>query len=897
MRYIIDPNPSASPQSLGGKGSALAAVGDSGVLIPPWFAVSPEAFKESLGESAWQALSNSHDPCQVTEIIAGLKPCTRLDEELREGLARLCPNDERIAVRSSAIDEDGVEHSSAGQLESFLFVSPAEALDRIADVWRSGYSERVYAYRAAKGMPSPPSAPAVVIQRMVEPKAAGVAFSVDPVLDQKDLCIVTAVPGLGSALVSGETDADTYYVNRRGRVTHRAVANQQSIPCPASHNIPGSHKINGVVRVPVSDSQAQRSVLDDKEIVSVAKLARRMESHFGCPQDIEWAVEDGRLYLLQTRPITVPGPRTASKGALNVWDNANIAESYSGVTTPLTFTFARRVYEEVYRQLCRKLGIPRAAINAHDDTFARMLGLIRGRIYYNLLSWYRILALLPGFSTNRQFMEQMMGVDQSLSEEVRLQGPAPSLLGTFGDRVGIAVAGFGLLANFILLPYKKRRFLERLDQTLAPTDPPLEEMPPDALGAHYRGLERQLLARWDAPLINDLFAMIFFGILRKLSVSWCGDQETGLHNDLLCGESGIVSVEPARRMRTMAKIARQHPTFAALLTEASNETILEAMSRAPEFERHYHDYLNTFGDRCIDELKLESPTVLDDPTSLLRSVGRMAKSSGDGERNTGPANAAVRRKAEERVSAALSWSPLKKLVFRWVLRQARVLVRDRENLRFERTRVFGRARRIFVTFGRRFHELGLLAAPQDIFYLEVDEVLGLVEGTASTVRLKNLVDVRRAEFEDYSNSEPPPNRFETRGMVASAPFRQSSGGGNRGLEGSTLKGLGAAAGTVRGPARLITDPRATALCPGDILVARRTDPGWIVLFTEAAGILVEHGSLLSHVAIVARELGIPTVVSLPGLMDFLKDGDLVELDGASGVVRRIEKSNRDADSK
>ncbi len=891
MRYVIDPDPSASPQCLGRKGAALAAVKGTDVLIPPWFAVSPEAFKESLGESAWQALSNSPDLCQATEILAGLKPCSRLDEELREGLARLCPNDERIAVRSSATDEDGVEHSSAGQLESFLFVSPAEALDRISDVWRSGYSKRVYAYRTAKGMPLPPSPPAVIVQRMVEPNAAGVAFSADPVLDQKDLCIVTAVPGLGSALVSGETDANTYYVNRRGRVTHRALANKKSIHHPASD------KVDGVVRLSDSDSQAQRAALDDKEIVSVAKLARRMERHFGCPQDIEWAVENERLYLLQSRPITASDRRTAYKGVLIVWDNANIAESYSGVTTPLTFTFARRAYEEVYRQLCETLGVPKAAINAHSDTFTRMLGFIRGRIYYNLLSWYRILALLPGFSTNRRFMEQMMGVDQSLSEALRFQEPASSLLGKFRDQVGMVSTGFGLIANHILLPYKKRRFRERLDQTLAPTNPPLEEMPPDALGAHYRDLERQLLAHWDAPLINDLFAMIFFGTLRKLLVSWCGDQETGLHNDLLCGEGGMVSVEPARRMQTMARIARQNPKFADILTAASNETILEAMTQVPDFQHHYHDYLDAFGERCFDELKLESSTVLDDPTSLLRAVGRIATSTDDSEHNTEQADATVRHKAEERVSTALSWSPLRKLFLRWVLRQTRVLVRDRENLRFERTRVFGRARRIFVTFGRRFHELGLLAAPEDIFYLEVNEVLGLVEGTASTVRLKNLVEVRRAEFKDYANSEPPPNRLETRGMVGSAQFFKSSGGSNGGSEASTLKGLGAAAGTVRGPARLVSDPRAAALCPGDILVARRTDPGWIVLFMEATGILVEHGSLLSHAAIVARELDIPTVVSLPGLMDWLEDGDLVELDGASGIIRRIGKSSRDADPK
>ena len=138
---------------------------------------------------------------------------------------------------------------------------------------------------------------------------------------------------------------------------------------------------------------------------------------FGQPQDIEWAIENGSLYLLQSRPITtlrnIPDP----DGALNIWDNSNITESYNGVTSPLTFSFARSVYEGVYRQFCRILRVPQRKIEANDLTFRCMLGLIQGRIYYNLLNWYRVLALLPGFTVNRRFMEQMMGVRESLPDK------------------------------------------------------------------------------------------------------------------------------------------------------------------------------------------------------------------------------------------------------------------------------------------------------------------------------------------------------------------------------------------------------------------------------------------------------------------------------------------------
>ena len=163
---------------------------------------------------------------------------------------------------------------------------------------------------------------------------------------------------------------------------------------------------------------AHRPALTDDEVRAVAALARQAGHHFGRPQDIEWAIEDGCLYLLQARPITALSEVVDPDGALCLWDNSNIAESYAGVTTPLTFSFARRAYEEVYRQFCRLMRVPAARIAAHDDIFPRMLGLIRGRVYYNLLSWYRVLALLPGYALNRGFMEQMMGVRERLPESL-----------------------------------------------------------------------------------------------------------------------------------------------------------------------------------------------------------------------------------------------------------------------------------------------------------------------------------------------------------------------------------------------------------------------------------------------------------------------------------------------
>lgn len=245
---------------------------------------------------------------------------------------------------------------------------------------------------------------------------------------------------------------------------------------------------------------------------------------------------------------------------------------------------------------------------------------------------------------------------------------------------------------------------------------------------------------------------------------------------------------------------------------------------------------------------------------------------------------------------------MRRWVFAQVLAHARARIRDRENLRFERTRLFGRVRRIFLELGRRFYAQDLLDDPRDIFYLELEEALGFVEGTASSTRLRDVSALRRAEFDAYRAEPPLPDRFETRGVALLGDFIVPTEAGaaepgegaepsGPGPDDATLRGIGCCPGIVRGTVRIVRDPYRTTLDVGDILVADHTDPGWIILFPSAAGLLVERGSLLSHAAIVARELGLPTVVSLPGVTRWLSDGDRVELDGGRGTVRRLERSS------
>ncbi|MFN7977331.1 MAG: PEP/pyruvate-binding domain-containing protein [Vicinamibacterales bacterium] len=834
MSAIHWPEDDAAVHIIGGKAAALARLGRAGFDVPPFFVVAADA-----------------------SMDAGPRA-------LHDALTRLAPDGGAFAVRSSAAEEDGAGHSFAGQFVSYLNVDAADVPARVADVQASARADRVLAYRRERGLDGPAPAPAAIVQRMLAPEAAGVAFSSDPVSGRRGLQLVAAVRGLGEALVSGEAEGDAYEVARDGTVHVR--------------------------RLP---DDASTRVLTDPQVTAIAALARRAAAHFGRPQDIEWAIEHDRLWLLQSRPITTLGSLPDPDGTRRIFDNSNIAESYGGITTPLTFSFARTVYAEVYRQFCVLLAVPRALVDDRRSTFENMLGLVRGRVYYNLISWYRVLAMLPGYSVNRRFMEQMMGVREPMPDEVLADEPVATRADRWRDGLRLARSMAGLVLALVRLPRQIDRFYVRMNAALG-TPADLASMRLDELTAHYLTLERQLLTRWDAPLVNDFFAMIFYGVLRTLCAKWAGDAGGSLQNDLVSGEGGIVSAEPAQRVQQLARLAAVDTVFVSQLRSGSLLDIRQALAAPPlgDFRREYDAYLSKFSDRCLDELKLETPTLADDPLMLLRTIGELAARARTSA--AAPASGRVdvsgRARAEARFFSAMRGRPLRRFVAGYVLRQARARVKARENLRFERTRVFGRVRRIVVEAGRRLAAEGLLDAPADVFYLQIDEILGVVEGTVTTASLAGLAAVRRREFDSYRTMPAPADRFETRGAVWIGHDFQAPAKADAPAGGETRRGIGCSPGIVEGRARVIRDPRHATLQSGDILVAERTDPGWILLFPAAMAVVVERGSVLSHAAIVSRELALPSVVSVPGLMTWLADGDRIRVNGTTGLVERIESA-------
>lgn len=856
MRWIFTPDDEADIESLGGKAAALSRLAHTGLSIPEWFVISPAAMRASLTPAQRAVFDDQRTDADASALLAEIEPNAEIMRVVYAAFDSIGSAHGRVAVRSSAIDEDGGCFSFAGQLDSFLDVERQDLPLRIAQVWQSAFAPRIIDYRRQHGIDAPPRMPAVLVQRMVDADIAGVAFAADPISGRRATTLVNAVAGTAEKMVSGEVDADAYRIdNRTGEIERPSV---YTAPRLAANQL--------------------------REIRQAAQIC---SDHFGRPQDIEWALEAGRLQLLQSRPITtldgVPDP----DGRMRLWDNSNIVESYGGITSPLTFSFARRAYAAVYTEFARLLGMSDSELQKHRQLYANMLGYIEGRVYYNLLNWYRALALLPGFKINRAFMEQMMGVAEGLPAEIAAELEAANVGDRLRDGWQLLRTLVGLGWNYARLPARTERFRARLDVALE--DPgQLSLMRLDELGDHYRDLEQRLLLHWDAPLINDLFAMIFHGLLRALAQKWCGEP---LDNDLLCAQGGMISAEPARCIGELAQLAAAAPELRNELRAAAADGGVTAARFAawPRFEAGLRDYLGRFGDRCLEELKLETSTTVDDPRLLLVTVADLAERIASGQSPARCESNDPAVDAQQRVRRALRRHPLRRLVFTRVLRIARRLVRERENLRFERTRVFGHVRRIVLEMGRRLAAAGRIEAERDVFYLEIDELLGVIEGTATTTHLQELVDLRKRNEQDY-RAAAPAERFETHGAVqVDNRYRPSVESPPVEVEGDSLQGTGACPGTVEGIVRRIDDPQNARLEAGEILVAPRTDPGWVMLFAGAAGVLVERGSLLSHSAIVTRELGIPSIVALPGLCDWLETGDRVRFDGATGRIERVER--------
>ncbi len=884
----------------GGKAVQLRELERLGASVPPWFAVSSEVFGEVIAEAGvFEKIEEALDGVEADDDLSGLSEKIRgwveevewsdgLKSRVERAFDAAVGKEAMAAVRSSARDEDDAQFSFAGLHDSLTFVRRDGLVEAIRRVWSSAYSERALGYRLRHGLDAVDVGIAVIVQEMIDPLVSGVVFTADPATEDVETVLIEAVWGAGEGLVGEGYSSDSFRVDKRsGEVERRLAEKSQKLVFNAEGG-------SGLVEVEVPDEERNVSTLVGNQVEELSAFAQHVEEHFRKPQDLEFCVDrEGELFWLQTRAITTVDELGPAAGQRLLWDNSNIIESYSGVTTPMTFSFIEHAYTIVYQCFSEVMGNPPETVRKNMPVFENMLGLIRGEVYYNLLNWYRLVRLLPGFQLNKEFMESMMGVDESL--DVESEELETTFFEKFADLGSLTSVVMRSLVNFGRIDEVASDFEEHFESHFQQWETiDLGSKRPDELMKLYWEMEEKLLWNWKAPIINDFYVMIAYGLLEKLCREWCGDEAGTLQHDLICGEGGIATKEASESLIRLAKRAKETPAVEEVILEVDVDEVLDRLYETEGSQRFLADfdaYLAAYGYRSMEELKLEEPTMRDNPGfafQMMRNYLKADESVLDLKARR-KRELEIRHKAEEKAFASLN--AVRRPLFKKVLAAARRGVRNRENMRFKRTKIYGLVRELLLSVSDSFVDAGLLDERDDIFYLTVDEVWAFIKGTAVTTNLRGLVELRREEFAHYRDNPEgsPDDRFTTYGMVYHKnSYRRRRRPDETELEEGQLGGIGCCSGVVEEEVKVIRSVSDDMSLSGQILVAERTDPGWVPLYPSVSGVLIERGSVLSHSAIVAREMGIPTIVGVDGLMNALESGDRVRMDGEKGVVEVME---------
>lgn len=835
-----------SVKDIGGKASALRSLVSEGFSVPSFFSIPADL----LDEAAAVGLDG------FRTLLAKLM-CDHADFFVERSL---------YAVRSSADIEDNLEFSMAGIYHSHIDVTLGQLAESMYDCWQAGHHPDVKTYLAFNGASS--ARLHLIIQKMVKEQThAAIAFTANPdgLLNERVLVIGE---GRGAALVSDEAPSLTYYRH----------ASEQRAYYENPHGL---------------------ALMPQALLTTIWDLLERIEVVFGPALDLELAIDrDWHVHVLQMRPITTL-QRDRLKQPGTILDNSNIIESYPGLTLPLSTDFYHQAYEGVFAGLMKRL-LPRRrpAVDVRLSEIARnMVASWNGRAYYRLQNWLGLLAHLPFQQRIIPSWMNMMGVNEAGIERPKAMLP-------WWQRGGI---GLRFAWNIHRLDANYERLKAAVETIEAEfIDLQGRDGPAILYEVFYHRIREQLLMHWDITLINDLVAMIAVGRLKKLSAAGLNEDA----NALISGFTALESMKPVESLLALNEHIDGLPTD--VLTIAAHDSTVARMvvnGEHPSFQgaeartwlELVREHIRLYGDRSIEELKLESPTQRTNPELLFRLLISMSNTGAD----TDGAEQHDQHRTAERSPAGIEADsdqaekrPPKE---QKVLSRARLAIARREESRLLRTRVYGIVRQIFRILGTRLVMAGAIDELVDVFWLTTDEVFQAAadtrsqpvslerpeqeEHTSESTELRKLIKKRKHDYMIWA-SIPPYSRliFESE---AFSKHRIGSGQSKNDIEQDRYQGVGSSSGIFEGEAVIVSDIRSAHDIKGKILVCHNTDPGWVYLIMQAGAIVAEQGSILSHTAIIARELGVPAVVGITHATQVFRDGERLHIDGRSGLVTRL----------
>ena len=852
---------------VGGKGARLGELSRiEGIRVPPGFCVTTDAFRRILAQTpsiddrldrldrlepddrvAIRALS-----AEIRRALEGTAIPTDLASAITRPLVGL-GEQAAYAIRSSATTEDLPSASFAGQHDSYLnIVGPAAILLHVSRSWASLFTERAVTYRLRHGFDHRKVQMAVVVQRMIFADAAGILFTADPVTSNRKVASVEASFGLGEALVSGLVNPDVYTV-RDGEVVAKAVATKQL----AIHASPAS----GTQEQRIDAAHQEQPALTDAEVVRLVQLGRRVEAHFGCPQDIEWCLVDSCLQIVQSRPITTLFPIPAADDAENhVYVSVGHQQMMTDPMKPLGLS------------LFQLTALPRM----HEAG---------GRLFVDV-------AQRLASPTTRAGVMQVLGksdplIGDALQTILERGDFIPSIPddGPGAPPPGGARPPGGAPAPIETDPAVVAELIERSQASIA------------ALKRDIRTKSGTALLDFILADIQEELKRLLFDpqshqvIMAGMEATWWLNERLqtwlGVRNaadTLTQSAPGNVTSEMGLALLDVADVIRPYPEVVAFLEHVEDDDFLDRLAElggGSQARDSIRDYLDRYGMRCVGEIDITRPRWRERPSTLVPLLVGNIKNfePGAGQRRFEQGRQEACEKEQELLQRlrALPGGEQKAEETKRMIDRVRTFIGYREYPKYGIVSRYFVYKEALLEEAERLVQADVLAEKEDIFYLTFQELGDVVR----TNELDDqLISRRKQAFRSYQ-ALTPPRVLTSEGEVIAGAYRRDD------VPTGALIGLPVSGGTIEGRARVILDMTEADLEAGDILVTAYTDPSWSPLFVAIAGLVTEVGGLMTHGAVIAREYGLPAVVGVEQATRLIRDGQRIRVHGTDGYVELL----------
>ena len=842
---------------VGGKGAHLGELSRiEGLRVPAGFCVTTDAFQRIMAEApsiddrldrlsrlkpddreAIRALS-----AEIRRTLEGIAIPDDLAAAITRSLARL-GEQAAYAVRSSATAEDLPTASFAGQQDTYLnVVGPAAILQHVSRCWASLFTERAVTYRLRNGFDHRKVHMAVVVQQMVFPQAAGILFTADPVTGNRKVASVEASFGLGEALVSGLVNADVYKV-RDGEVVAKTIGTKRLaiLASPAG----------GTQEQAIEPERQEQPALTDAQVVRLAQLGRRIEAHFGRPQDIEWCLVDDDFQIVQSRPITTLFPIPAAGDEENhVYVSVGHQQMMTDPMKPLGLSVWQLTTLRPMAEAGGRLFVDVTQPLASPASRAALLGALGksdpliGDALQTVLDRGDFIPSLPDDGPAWAPPGGGSRRDRNRSGHPRRADRTQRGFDRSAEARHQEKSGSALL-DFILADIQE---LKRI------------QFDPRSMQVIMAGIE----AAW---WLNDQLQ------------AWLGEKNAA--DTLAQSVPNNVTSEMGLALLDVADVIRPHPEVVAFLQHVEDEGFLDELPRlagGSEARDAIQAWLDKYGMRGVGEIDITRPRWSERPTTLVPLLLGNVKNFEPG--------AAERRFEQGRQEA---WKKEQELLERLrglaggeqkAEETKRMIDRVRTFAGYREYPKYGMVSRNFVykqalmEEAERLVQAGVLREKEDIFYLRFEEL-------QDVVRTNQVDDTahrqRKEEFKSYQ-ALTPPRVLTSEGEGIAGSYRRDD------LPAGALVGLAVSAGTIEGRARVILDMAEADLEAGDILVTAYTDPSWTPLFVAIKGLVTEVGGLMTHGAVIAREYGLPAVVGVEHATRLIRDGQRIRVHGTDGYV-------------